>query len=74
MYVIVAVVCIAAFATIVLCVTGDNKYPVRCYRCRYSVKAKKHPFKYVCNKYVYLMDSFDYCSKGEEDRFKILRK
>lgn len=74
MYIIVAVVCIAAFVTIVLCAMDEPKYPVKCYRCRYSVRSKKHPFKYICNKYIYLMDSFDYCSEGEEeDRYKILK-
>lgn len=45
----------------------DTVHPVKCYRCKYATRSKNNLFKYRCNRYVYFMNAFDYCSKGEED-------
>ena len=68
MLVLLAVIaCSVTVVSMILDVATTVKYPVKCYRCKYSVRSKNHPFKYVCNKYVYFMDPFDYCSKGKEN-------
>lgn len=57
---------LTVFLNIILSMLS-NVHPVKCYRCKYATRSKNHLFKYKCNRYVYFMDAFDYCSKGEED-------